>query len=153
MQLILEAGCDVNAQSSLVQETALHLASSYGADHSVKLLLSYGADFDVLRANQVSPFDCAIVAGSWELCKIFISSGAKLSPQALNVPNLSQKMTAQQLAVIKTHQMSVQSLQNLCRKVIRKSAKPSFRDSISYLSIPEKLKRFVCMDQAHVYAF
>ena len=74
MELLIEAGADVNARGNN-GVTALHLAAYYGNDRSVAFLLEKGADIHAMNDYGRNPLgsalhtnheDCAAILEAWE---------------------------------------------------------------------------------------
>ncbi|XP_070566497.1 E3 ubiquitin-protein ligase mib1-like isoform X2 [Ptychodera flava] len=62
LELLIKAGCDVNAQN-LRGNTSLHQAAMKGNPILIRTLLEYGADPYIKNCLQIYPFDCAINSG------------------------------------------------------------------------------------------
>lgn len=77
VQILLEAGADVNAQS-LDFGTPLCLAALRGRENVVKLLLDYRANLSKAGLWVGTPLHCACFVGSVEVASILLENGASL---------------------------------------------------------------------------
>jgi Ankyrin repeats (3 copies) len=78
LQVLLEAGADVNAATS-DGTTALHIAALTGQTAAARLLLEKKANVDATDASGRTPLDFAAVRRNLEIVKLLAARGAKLN--------------------------------------------------------------------------
>jgi len=71
VQLLLERGTDVNAQTKH-GGTSLSVASLYGHLDVVRVLLEHGADVHIRDRNNLTPFQVATCKGHTEVAKLLL---------------------------------------------------------------------------------
>ncbi|XP_057289679.1 ankyrin repeat and EF-hand domain-containing protein 1-like isoform X1 [Hydractinia symbiolongicarpus] len=76
LKTLLEAGIDVNKQSELTGEPALHYASKIGYEEGVRLLLKYGANPNLLDENHMHAVHKAATNGHLDVIRILSAYGA-----------------------------------------------------------------------------
>jgi len=55
LQLLIDAGADLNTRSYVKKSTPLHLACTHGYSHSVRCLLDAGADYNIKDSLGLTP--------------------------------------------------------------------------------------------------
>jgi len=93
MQLLLDAGADVNARSDEGRSALTIAAGTVGAAPAVRLLLEYGADVTLVRASDASPMREAMRINDREIQQALSDYGA-LTPIIRPGPALDAKSTA-----------------------------------------------------------
>lgn len=73
MQLLLEAGANINVKNDITGDTALHTAIRRSQRKAVELLLSFGADSTIFNLNGETPLYLAAKLASSELFDLFIN--------------------------------------------------------------------------------
>ena len=76
---MLEAGCDPNAVMDERQRTPLHLASMWGKDETVELLLEHGADVTARDSGDACPLHLAAAAGHKKVVGWLLARGADVT--------------------------------------------------------------------------
>ena len=79
--LIVERSQDINAQSTIWEETPLQVSSHLGHAEIVRVLLRHGADIEARNNADRSPLDCAALAGHVGLVQVFLEHGADVNAQ------------------------------------------------------------------------
>lgn len=97
MDLLIEAGIDVNTQGGTFKGGSLNLAASAGHIDAVKCLLSHGADLDVSDSTK-NPLFAAVYGGHVDVAKLLLDSGIdpKVSYSGPHVTNMDAKAFAEE---------------------------------------------------------
>ncbi|HZR25085.1 MAG TPA: c-type cytochrome domain-containing protein, partial [Vicinamibacterales bacterium] len=93
MQMLLDAGADVNARSDEGRSALAIAAGTVGAAPAVRLLLEYGADVTLARASDASPMREAMRVNDRDIQQALADYGA-LSPIIRPATALDAKSTA-----------------------------------------------------------
>ena len=91
MQLLLDAGADVNARSEDRRSALLITSGSVGAASAVRLLLEYGADPSSWRQGDVSPLREAARVDDVEMFRLLVAYGA--NPKGAGAPSATTLRT------------------------------------------------------------
>jgi ankyrin repeat protein len=78
LQILLEAGADINAKSSDGNETALMSAVTRGHTEIVKILLAKKADITPKSVYGFNAFTSAVAANNQEIAGMLLDAGAKI---------------------------------------------------------------------------
>lgn len=78
-QLLIQAGADINAKSTMYGETALHLAAYNGALECCKYLIQASADIHTKNNDGSTPLHLAAETGSEDICRLLIQAGADVN--------------------------------------------------------------------------
>lgn len=76
IQLLIQAGADVNAVGRQYHETPLHYAVRAGNRDTVQLLIDSGADIDARSSERDTPLQSAVSMGHVEICELLLAAGA-----------------------------------------------------------------------------
>ncbi|XP_058807251.1 ankyrin-3-like [Phymastichus coffea] len=111
----------INAKNVEDENSALHIAASSGCTESVRHLLSYGANFEIINKNGKQPIDLATkeavktllmgakedsqlaAEGKWEMIQARLRHYSNENLYAMACTRNNDGMTALQMAVIKNH--------------------------------------------------
>lgn len=92
VESLLAAGADANFKDTSLGFTPLGLAVGYGYKDVVDVLLSHGADINVIVFQDYTPLDYAIVRGYKDVVVVILAHGA--DPNAKNNDGLTPLMMA-----------------------------------------------------------
>ena len=81
VETTINSGANVNMQFGGFKETALHIASKVGDVDSVKLLLSKGADVNLITFNKNTPLYIACHYSKEEAAKFLVENGCNINQQ------------------------------------------------------------------------
>jgi len=79
LQLLLDAGMEVNTGAGSMAGTALHRAASSGSVPAVKALLAAGADVNAVDSDRTTPLHKAAASGRASVVAVLIDAGAKVN--------------------------------------------------------------------------
>ena len=118
MQVLLDAGADVNQKEPGYNRTALHLAAQRGQTEVVRLLLDRGADISARENDNETPLYYATGGGSLETVKLLVERGLKVEDGQSKVEDATPLL----YAVQRGHA-------EVARYLIEKGANPLWRNS------------------------
>jgi len=80
-QLLIQAGADIHAKSSMYGQTALHLAVEFGHLECCKYLIEAGADIHAKNEDGSTPLHLAAEGQDEDICLHLIEAGADVNAQ------------------------------------------------------------------------
>lgn len=92
--ILLEHGCDIEAQSDRTKDTALSLACSSGRQEVVELLLMSNANYEHRNVSDYTPLSLAASGGYVGIIKILLNHGAEINSRTGSKLGISPLMLA-----------------------------------------------------------
>ena len=160
VKILLQGHCDPNIPTVDTRETALHLAAKFGCLETVKMLLEYGADYEMYDKYGRNALIVALQEGQEDIAELFVRLGKKLNPKELyNDKYLAfvKEIYPKDFSGWFTEEMlKMPSLKCLSRDRIRhhlmtqEETYPLANDQrfdfrVTHLPLPQRLKDFVFM--------
>ena len=78
-RILLDNGCDIEAQSDRTKDTALSLACSSGRQEVVELLLLRGSNYEHRNVSDYTPLSLAASGGYVGIIKVLVHHGAEIN--------------------------------------------------------------------------
>ncbi|XP_051172785.1 putative ankyrin repeat protein RF_0381 [Leptopilina boulardi] len=90
VQLILDAGADINSKTRTMESTALHIAVKNGKENLVKLLLEYDAIVNLKNIVNATPLDFAINCKNYEIIHVLLQYGGTYNTNSCFTSEISE---------------------------------------------------------------